>query len=137
MSYITATVSVVNPIRQDGTQPIVVSFTGDAGEAPVQRDYTLDESSTNAVVRRWVADVFALLNGRKSNVGSATVGQVIPPAAPIVPPVQTAQDVWAEKARRLARARAMGTVTGALATAITALQADIDSTYQAGFLGGL
>jgi hypothetical protein len=58
--------------------------------------------------------------------------------APAAPPAPSAAAVWAEKAQRLARAKAMGTLpNGALATEIAALQADVVATYAAGHLLGL
>lgn len=137
MPYTTATVSSVDPVADDGSRHVVVTFTGDAGEPAVQRDYALDENFTTQSVRQWVFGVLARLNGRKSTAGSVTNGQIIPPLAPPAAPAQTAAQIWADKARRLARLRAMGTVTGALATAITALQTDVDSSYQAGFVDGV
>jgi hypothetical protein len=66
------------------------------------------------------------------------VGTAIPLTAPaVVPVVPTAGQVWAAKVRRLQVLSGIGTITGAMNTAITALRADVISTYAAGFESNL
>lgn len=79
-----------------------------------------------------------LVDPTKNLLAGIAVNTNVPVAytAPAAP-AQTAAQVWAGKAQRLARLRALGNVTGALAAAITALQADVDSTYQAGFVDAI
>lgn len=63
-------------------------------------------------------------------------GTAIPITAP-ADPAPTAAAVWRAKARRLATARAMGTLTGQIATDINALATDVANTYVAGYLDTL
>lgn len=69
--------------------------------------------------------------------GIATNTNIPVTYTPPADPAPTTAQVWAEKAMRLGRLRAMGAVTGTLALAITALQNDVDATYQAGFINGV
>jgi hypothetical protein len=85
---------------------------------------------------RQIAARNAALASRDLLAGIA-VGFVIPvtPPAAAQAPAPTAAQVWADKARRLAALRAMGTIAnGALLTAINALQTDVQNTYVAGHL---
>src|SRR5687767_3231491 len=125
MPYIQAQVVQKDPAMADGRTHLVVAFTADAGEPTVRLDRYLDADSTQAGERVWVRDELARLNGRKTIADTVTVGQIVTPAA--TPPAPTAAEIaratWVEKARRLARLRAMGTIAaGPLLTAINALQ---------------
>lgn len=137
MAYIQAQVAQKDPPLTDGRTHLVVEFTGDAGEPPRRLDRYLDGESTVPRERAWIRDELARLNGRKTIADLVTVGQIVPPAAVPTPPVPTAREMWVEKAQRLARLRAMGTVTtSALLTAINALADDVRTSYQAWFIDG-
>lgn len=95
--------------------------------------------STTAAIRDDISRQIAAINDRRTEkavLDGVPNGTNIPVTAPAAA-AQTALQIWTDKARRLTRLRAMGTVTGALAAAITALQADVDGSYQAGFESGV
>lgn len=72
--------------------------------------------------------------GMRDVLTGITVGTAIPITRPTVTPTTpTAKEVWLEKVSRYQRFREVG-LTGGGATALTTLLADINATYQAGFL---
>lgn len=138
MAYILATLVQKDPPGSDGRVRIIVEFTGDAGEPPRRRERYI-ENETLAELKTWARNEAIGLFGKKALADALVVGATVnlTPPTPPTPPVPTAAQVWTEKARRLARLRAMGVVTGPLDAAITALTADVVATYQAGFVDGM
>jgi hypothetical protein len=94
---------------------------------------TLQDLTNDA--RRQIADLNDTLTTKDllAGIAAGTAIAVTRPAAP-APPAPTAAEVWVEKARRLARAKAMQLPAGnAASDAIASLEADVIATYQAGF----
>ncbi len=131
MPYISpATVASVEP----DANRLVIRFTGDAGEPPVLLQYNVDDSATPGPdLRRWVYAMIRRLNSKRGGITSVTQGQNITELAPAAPAGPTAKDVWLGKARRAAGFVGVG-LSGAAAAALATLQADINATFQAGFL---
>jgi hypothetical protein len=119
---------------------IHVSLTDDV--KGVFEDGFIASGSTVAELRDDVSRQIAArnaANSTKSVLDGIAVNTAIPVTAPAAPavPALTATQIWVEKAKRLARLRALGTVSGTLAAAITTLAADVDATYQAGFVDAM
>lgn len=130
MAYISpATIASVEPLP-DGDVRLVIQFTGNAGEPPVKRQYMVGEGTTAADVRRYVYQMIRALNGKRTL--SVAAGDPIPELAPATV-TPTAKQVWLEKVNRYRQFAGLG-LTGAGATALTALLADINATYAAGYL---
>ncbi len=129
MAYISpATIASVEP--EAGR--IVLRYTGDAGEPPVLEQYYLSDTTTQADVRRHVYAAIRRLNSKRTTIAAIPVGQTVPELAPATV-TPTAKQVWLEKVSRYRQFAGLG-LTGAGATALTALLADINATYAAGYL---
>jgi hypothetical protein len=139
MAYTTATIVKKDAPTQEGRVHLVIEFTGDAGEPPVQRDYVLDSDSTVPAIRTWVRDTITMLAGRKSIASnpSVAVGQVIPPAAADPAPTagQLAQQLYFSDAARLVHMKQLVDAGGMLAsnTEFVALQTSVKATYLASY----
>jgi len=135
MAYTTPTVTDKDaPI--DGATHIVVVFSG-AGETPVRVEHVLRGESL-AELKDWAFRKAAELNTHKSTRDVIPSIPFVIPLERIIAPARPANELWAEKARRLEHARALGIVTAAtLLTEINALADDVRTSYQAGFLGSL
>lgn len=121
---------------QNGAARLIMRFAGNAGEAIVDRPYHINANSTVGVLREWVRGVVTELNlsrtaGTAPQVAPGTVISGQAPAAH----TPTAKGVWREKVSIYDRACAQGFAAPVL-TACVALKADIEATYQAGFLNG-
>jgi hypothetical protein len=103
MAYITATLKSKDVAFPDGRVRILITFTGDSGEQPVDRDYIVDEQTTVANLRRWAYDEAQKLGGRKTIIDLLTVGSGISLVAPPAPPAATAKETWFSDLSRLAR----------------------------------
>ncbi len=129
MAYISpATVASVEP----EANRLVLRYTGDAGEPPVLEQFIVSDSTTAADVRRHVYAHIRRLNSKRTTLAAITPGQTIPELAPATV-TPTAKQVWLEKVSRYRQFEGLG-LTGAGATALTALLADINATYAAGYL---
>lgn len=108
-------------------------FTGDAGEPTVRREYTIGPSTTAAKLRNWVDETIQELEQlyTVSRLPSIQPGQTIPRLAR-VDPTPTGKQVWLEKFRRYLRVKDSGIV--AVAGDLAALKADLEATYQPGYL---
>ena len=119
-------------ISNDGKQ-IIFQFSGDAGE-PIQKiTYVVQAATTQKVVREWVKDTIDDLNGIRSAATLAalqpgqTVARLNRTAA-----ARAAKELWNEKLARYLYVQASG--IAAAATELAALKADLETTYQSGFL---
>lgn len=95
--------------------------------------------ATTTELRNDASRQIAAMNDRekaKTALDGIPAGTNIPVTAPS-DPAPTAAEVWRAKAQRLATARALGTLTGQIATDITALATDVQNTYVAGYLDTL
>jgi hypothetical protein len=144
MAYNLATVVVADPITPQGTQHLVVRFSGNAGETSRDFDYTLDENNDVTAGRRWVYDTLARLNARKANVSAVTVGTVVTPLAPSNP-VLTNFQIWRNHVQRVlllneildVMTRASITPDPTLLSEIKDELGQINSLYATGFVGQL
>ena len=126
-------------IQANGTLKIIVDFFGsDPGEEIATRSYTLVPGATAQEtyqrIRQWVYGTINELNlsylGGK--VSALEPGKIIQPLAPVVPAL-TPKQVWQGKVNGYRAACTSGFV-GSIVAACTALKADIEGTYAAGFL---
>lgn len=119
--------------KADGGGHIIFQFAGNAGEPIVTRTYVIQSGSTLAGVRNWVDDTINELN----LVQAAAVlpglqqGQTVPRLAR-VNPARAAKELWNEKVARYGQLKDLG--IAAAAADLAALKADIEATYQAGFV---
>lgn len=124
---------VARDVQPSGYVVLSFVFSGNAGEPSVRRTFTVSQSTTATVLRNWVDAQMAELDllYMASVIPSLQVGQTIPRLAP-VNPAPTAKAVWLDKLDRYMRYKDSGIT--ATNSAIAALKADLESTYQAGYL---
>ena len=139
MAYTTATIVSKDPATQDGRVHLVIAFTGDAGETPVQRDFTLDADSTFAGLRTFVRDTISALANRKAITGDVriAIGQVIPAAAadPVPTQAELNQRAYFADVARLIHMQQLVSAGGMLASQkeFTDLQAAVKAAYLAAY----
>lgn len=128
----TQAVVVSNDVQVDGRTLIVLNVTGNAGEPAVQLKYTVPSNPTMAELRNVVADKINELNLART-VATLPALQPSQVVTPLARPALTAKQIWAAKVNQLDRyleLQAKGVT--AISSAVTALLADINATYQAG-----
>jgi hypothetical protein len=113
---------------------LILRFTGNAGEEIVDRPYYLTPSSSFVGIRNWVASTVSELNmartaGKAPQVAPGTVINGLAASAS----TPSAKSAWSTKVTIYAQS-CNQSFTGAVATACSTLKADIEATYQAGFL---
>lgn len=131
-AYQTPTI-VQKDIQTSGVIFLTFQFTGNAGEPPVKRIFIVNQSTTATVLRNWVDDQMSELDllFTAESLPQLQVGQSIPRLARVVPS-PTAKDVWNAKFDRYVRALNSG--ISAISSDMTALKADLEATYQTGFI---
>lgn len=119
---------------QNGAARLIVRFTGNAGEPIVDRPYSISSSSSLALLRNWIATTVSELNLARASGTAPQVapGQILTGVAPSAP-VPTAKSVWRSKVQIYGMACSQN-FSASVGAACVALKADIESTYQAGFL---
>ena len=122
-----------NNRQADDEGVILFEFTGNAGEPTVQRRFVVQPNATVTSLRNWVDDTIAELNLLQTarTLPSLQPGQTVTRLARTTPP-PTAKQVWLDKLRRYLDLK-NSDITAA-ASAISALKADLEATYQAGYL---
>lgn len=94
MAYNLATITKNEPLPE-GRIRLFVSFSGNAGEPPVERDIYLDGSTTALSLKQWAIGQAAALNSAR-NIGRAAglqPGQAVDLTA-IVTPAPTAKETF-------------------------------------------
>lgn len=121
-------------IRLSGGQTrCTFEFRGNAGEPTVLRSYTSSPGTVNLSVREWVAETFAELGALQGADGVASLQQGATPApANKAIAAKTAKQIWREKHENYMRFK--DSDVAAISSARTALKADLEATYQAGYL---
>lgn len=118
-------------ILSDGSAQVTFRFTGDAGEPPLDVVMRPAQGATLADIRRWVGLQLSTLNNKRSveRVLNGITGPLapLPQLAPPAPPAPTALQVCQQKYARYREFAGSG-LAGAVATAVAALKADIEST---------
>jgi len=119
---------------QDGAARLYVRFTGDAGEPIVDKPYPISSGSSFQALRRWVRANVEEMNlkrtaGTAPQVAPSTVVQGLAAASPAA----VAKDVWRGKVESYQHS-CTASFVGSVATDCSALKANIESTYQAGYL---
>lgn len=116
----------------------VMEFRGNNNEPTVQREYLIRPFPTGALLaihfRNWVYTTKRELNqlytvSQHPNVADGQIVQELAPVASTTP----AQQTWLDKVGMFKRACESG-FTGAVETDCTAMKADIEATYQAGWI---
>lgn len=125
---------VSNERQPSGHTKLIFQFSGNAGEPVVVREYLVNPTSTASSLRNWVDGVISELNlmHTAASLPALQPGQTVPRLAPTTT-APTAKGVWRGKASMYNLVCGNG-FAGALATACTTLKADIETTYQAGYL---
>lgn len=125
---------IANERLSVGSTKLILRFNGNAGEPAVTREYMIGPDTTVTSIRNWVDATIKELDLMQavSVNASAQPGQTVPRLAPAAS-VPTARDIWQSKVASYTQKCGNG-FTGAIATACTTLKADIESTYQAGYL---
>lgn len=125
---------IANERLSVGSTKLIFRFNGNAGEPAVTREYMVGPNTTATILRNWVDATLDELNlmHTAATLPSLQPGQVVPRLAPAAP-AASAKDTWRRKVANYTQLCTHG-LTGAVATDCTALQSDIESTYQAGFL---
>lgn len=124
---------LANDKLSNGTVKISFQFTGNAGEPIVRRDFIVSAGTTATTLRNWIADTIDELD-LMYTAGTLAIlqpGQTIP-RLNRVPATPTAKQIWVEKLSRYLHVKDSGIV--AAASDIAALKADLEATYQAGFI---
>jgi hypothetical protein len=114
---------------------ITFQFTGNAGEPTVTKIYQVNPLTTPTTVRNWVDDTIKELDTlfTAKTLPSAQVGQTVTRLARVNNP-QTPKQIWNEKLQRYLVYKDAGIASSAFTTDLNALKADLDATYQAGFI---
>ena len=134
MPYTVATLKSKDALPSGQVQ-LMVEFTG-SGEPPIRQGYVAGATTTIADIKDWANTIAANLNAGETLIAALpNVGATVQLQAK-TPPSPSAQDVWNEKAARLQRMKALPVTNAAATTDINTLQADVNATYQAGFIAG-
>ena len=124
---------IANERQANGFPRITFQFTGNAGEPTAVRSYVISASTTAAALRNWIADTIDELD-LMHTAGTLSIlqpGQTVPRLnRAVVTP--TAKQIWVEKLSRYLAVKDAG-ITAASAD-LAALKADLEATYQAGFI---
>lgn len=131
-AYQNPTVISNDPIA-GGFSRIGLLFTGNAGEPQVRKEFIINETTTATSFRNWVDDTIRQLDGLRTaaTLPALQVGQTVPRLVRAAP-VPTAKRIWQGKLSRYLEVKDAGIV--AAAAELAAMKADLESTYQAGFL---
>lgn len=112
-----------------------IRFVGNAGEKLVVLPYEMVPAATEVLTRealeRWTDGVLKRLNVSESVKGALIPGSTITPRAPVTP-TRPAKAEWQLKARTCLAYK--DHFTGPLAADVNALCADVQRSYQKGFL---
>lgn len=119
---------------QNGAARLIMRFQGNAGEPIVDRAYPISGASTLAGLRDWINSVVQELNlARTAGTAPQVAPNTVIAGLAASAPTPSAKSVWRGKVQIYGMTCTAG-FTGAVATACTALKADIEATYQAGYL---
>lgn len=125
---------VSNQRQSNGTVLITFAFSGNAGEPTVTRGFVVTQGTTAVGVRNWIDDTIQELDLVRTaeTLPAIQPGQTVSRLARVVP-ARTAKQIWQEKLDRYIHVKDAG-ITAASAELAT-LKADLEATYQNGFLG--
>lgn len=134
-AYLNPTV-IANERQQNGSTKLLFRFNGNAGEPAVTREFTVQPATTATLLRNWIDATLNELDlmHTAASLPAIQPNQTVPRLAPVTP-TPTARTAWRRKADWYAQI-CTHSFTGTIATECTALKADIESTYQAGFILG-
>lgn len=126
---------VSNQRQANGTVLLTFAFAGNAGEPTVTRGYVVTQGTTPTVVRNWIDDTIKELDLVRTaeTLPSIQPGQTVTRLAKS-PSVPTAQQVWLQKLATYLRVKDSG--IAATNADLATLKADLETTYQAGFILG-
>lgn len=126
--------TVVTNVRQaNGTRLVTFAFVGNAGEPTETRGYVIQQETTATTLRNWIDDTIKELElvHTAANLAILQPGQqTVPRLARVTTP--SAKQVWLEKHERYMRVQ--NSDVAAIVSARATLKADLEATYQAGFL---
>lgn len=127
-------VIISNERQSSGATKLIFRFNGDNGEPAVTREYAIGAETTMPILRDWVASTIVELNkvNLASTVPALQAGRTITGQALTAPP-PTAKDVWQGKMSMYQAVKDLG-LTGQFVEDLAALKADLQATYQTGYL---
>ena len=127
---------ISNERQPNGSTKLIFRFNGNAGEPAVTREFTVQPSTTATLLRNWVDTTINELDlmNTAANLASLQNGQTVPRLVPVAP-APTVRMAWRRKADWYAQTCTNG-FAGTIATECGTLKADIEATYQAGFILG-
>ncbi len=117
-----------------GSTKLIFRFLGDAGEPAVTREYVIGPSTTAPLLRNWIDATIKELNlmNTAATLPALQPGQTVPRLAPsVVPP--SGKQVWLRKLRIYNEATS-ASLAGLVTTDLSALKAELESSYQTGYL---
>ncbi len=114
---------------------VVFLFTGNAGEVNVYREYLIRPGTTAAALRNWIDDTKTELNflNTAATIPGLQQGNTVAGLARVLA-LKTAKEVWNEKYETYRRYKDSGLVSSALTSEMATLKADLEATYEAGFI---
>ncbi len=126
---------ISNERQAAGFIKVNFAFAGNAGEVTVQREYLVRPTSTATHLRNWIYTTIQELNAlhTASVIPALQPGQTVPALAPVATP-PSAKDSWMMKFDRYKRMQGSGIVNATLTSDLAALKADLEATYQAGYI---
>jgi hypothetical protein len=126
---------VANNATPDGGGNVVLSFAGNAGEPTVSKTYVIQQGSTFQNFREWVDDTIVELNKlfAAKTLPGLQAGQTVTRLARVTP-APTPKQIWKEKHERYVQYKNSGITSAAFTTDLNNLKADLDATYQNGFI---
>ena len=124
-----------NELQPNGMAKLFLLFSGNAGEPDVRAELLVRPGMTFQQGRHWVDDKLTELDAAKTAASAAQLqpGQTISRLSrpPVVP---TAKEVWRKKFNAYMAAKDSGLAGATLTSELAAKKADLEATYQAGFL---
>lgn len=124
---------VSNTPQANGAVKLVFAFSGNAGEPTVQLTYLVQHTTTVQGLRNWIDETMTGLDLVRTagTLPALQPGQTINRLAS-TPSVKPAVRVWAEKMEKYLRVKDAGVT--AMTADLATLKADLEATYQAGYL---
>lgn len=125
---------ISNERQSSGTTKLIFRFNGDAGEPAVTREYAIGQDTTGPIIRNWIFNTINELNlmNTAATIPALQSGKTVPRLQP-VPDNPSPKEMWLRKADVYDRLKDLG-LTGQFATDLAALKADLQATYQTGYL---
>lgn len=126
---------ISNERQNDGYVKLRFRYVGNAGEPTVERDYLVQHHSTATALRNWIDDTINELDllHTATSLPALQPGQTIPRLAR-TPRALTLKEAWIADFTWYLQIKDAATNIPVLAAPIAAMEADLNTRYQAGYL---